>query len=267
MKSLFETALWVVFESESRRLLRSKRFKILFAVTFFPSLIYLLNPSPSGEGIGPMLKSFEALMLDLLSNYWLGIIGQLIAIIIMCDLLASEVERGTIRLLLAKPLRLSTLIAAKFLAGISVLTLLFGVPYTVIWLYNPLVYKTGLSGLWRGLPDLILVLGVSVLILELLGALSMLVSVLINRPLYASLTTFGAVFILQFLVPQMPYLQNAERYTLPYQTAVLLKAGFERIDLSRFTGAPSHSAIALSVLIPVLLFPAWAILVRRDFPD
>ncbi|WP_297474707.1 ABC transporter permease [Thermococcus sp.] len=265
--SAFETGFWVVFVEELRRILRSRRFKVLFAVTFFPSLIYLLSPNPIGEGVEPMLKAFEAMMLDLLPNYWLGIIGQLIAIILMCDLLASEMDRGTIRLLLAKPLRLSELVAAKFLAGISALAVLFGIPYATVWLYNPVVYKTGLDGLWKGLPDLLLVLGVSVLILALLGALSMLVSVLISRPLYASLATFGIVFVLQFLFPQIPYLQNAERYTLSYQTAVLLKAGFERVDLSGFAGVPAHSAAIFLALTVAMLLPAWAILVRRDFPD
>ncbi|WP_297500127.1 ABC transporter permease [Thermococcus sp.] len=265
MNTFFETGFWVVFESELRRILRSRRFKILFVVTLFPSLIYILSPNPAGDGINPMLKAFEAMMLNLLPNYWLGIIGQLIAIILMCDLLASEMEGGTIRLLLAKPLRLSTLIASKFLAGISALAVLFGVPYATVWLYNPVVYKTGLDGLWKGLPDLLLVLGVSVLILALLGALSMFISVIVNRPLYASLATFGVVFILQFLVPQIPYLQNAERYTFTYQTAVLLKAGFDKI--SSFVGVPSHSAIFFIALTIAMLLPAWAILVRRDFPD
>ena len=263
----FKAGFWVVFTTELRRILRSRRFKVLLAVTFFPSLIYLLSPNPVGEGVHAMLKAFEAMMLNLLPNYWLGIIGQLIAIILMCDLLASEMDRGTIRLLLAKPLRLSELVAAKFLAGISALAVLFGIPYATVWLYNPVVYKTGLDGLWKGLPDLLLVLGVSVLILALLGALSMLISVLISRPLYASLATFGIVFVLQFLVPQIPYLQNAERYTLGYQTAVLLKAGFERVNLSSFAGVPVHSAVILLALIAAMLLPVWAILMRRDFPD
>ncbi|CAB49965.1 ABC transporter permease [Pyrococcus abyssi] len=143
-------SFWVIFESELRRIIRARKFKILLAVTFFPSLLYLLNPNPSGEGVDAMLKAFEALMLELLPNYWLGIIGQFITIILMCDLLASEIDRGTIRLLLAKPIKLSVLIASKFLAGISAIAMLFGIPYAVIWLYNPLVYGTGIKGLWRG---------------------------------------------------------------------------------------------------------------------
>ena len=258
---------WVMFENEFRRMLRSRKFKVLFIVTFFPSLIYLISPNASGTGLASMLRSFEALMINLLPNYWLGIIGQLIAIIIMCDLLASEMDRGTIRLLLAKPVRLSSVLTAKFLAGLSALAILFGVPYAVIWLYNPLVYDTGLKGLSRGFPDLSLVLGVSLLVLAALGALSMFISVLVSRPLYASLTTFGIVFVLQFLIPQIPYLKNAERYTLSYQTGVLLNVGFDKIDLSSFIGNPTHTAFILSSLTLLLLVMAWAVLVRKDFPE
>ncbi len=260
-------AFWVIFESEFRRLIRSIKLKVLFLATFFPSLLYLFNPHASGSGVDSMLKAFQALMLDLLPNYWLGIIGQLIAIILMSDLLASEIDRGTIRLLLARPVRLSEVVGAKFLAGMATLAVLFGVPYAVIWLYNPVVYDTGTEGLWKGLPNLAGALGATLLVLATLGALAMLISVIITRPLYASLTAFGIVFLLQFLLPQIPYIKNPQRYTLGYQTAVMLKSSFHKVDLSAFGGSPAHTAIFFAATSALLLVLAWAVLMERDFPD
>ncbi|NJE10793.1 ABC transporter permease [Thermococcus sp. MAR1] len=263
----FQSALWVVFESEFRRLVRSRKLKVLFLATFFPAFIYLLSPNATGSGVDVMLKAFQSLMLDLIPNYWLGIICQLIAIILMSDLLAGEIDRGTIRLLLARPVRLSEVVTAKFLAGLSALAVLFGVPYTVIWLYNSVVYSAGAKGLWEGLSDFLLALGATLLVLALLGALAMLVSVIITRPLYASLATFGVVFLLQFLLPQIPYIKNPERYTLGYQAVVLLKAGFDKVDLSAFVGDSAYTAVFFGAVGAIFLAVAWAVLINLDFPD
>ncbi len=263
----FQSALWVVFESEFRRLIRSRKLKVLFLATFFPAFIYLLSPNATGSGVDVMLKAFQSLMLDLIPNYWLGIIGQLIVIILMSDLLAGEIDRGTIRLLLARPVRLSEVVTAKFLAGLGALAVLFGIPYTVIWLYNSVVYDTGANGLWNGLPDFLLALGATLLVLALLGALAMLVSVIITRPLYASLATFGVVFLLQFLLPQIPYIKNPERYTLGYQAVVLLKAGFDKVDLSTFVGNSTYTTVFFGAVGAIFLAVAWAVLINRDFSD
>ncbi|MDV3103204.1 ABC transporter permease [Thermococcus waiotapuensis] len=264
---LFSSPLWVVFSTEIIKLLRSRKFKVLLAITLFPSVIYLLSPNPSGSGVEGMRKAFQTLMLDLLPNYWLGIIGQLIVIILMSDLLAGEIDRGTIRLLIAKPLCLSELVAAKFLTGLGTLLLLFGIPYAVIWLYNPVVYGAGVDGLWEGFSDLLYVLGVTALLMASIGALSMLLSVVISRPLYASLATFGLTFLLQFLIPQIPYISNPGSYTLGYRAVLLLRGGFREVDLSRFQGSPEYTALfflSSTVLLPVL---TWAALERREFPD
>ncbi|WP_297436244.1 ABC transporter permease [Thermococcus sp.] len=263
----FQSALWVVFESEFRRLIRSRKLKVLFLATFFPAFIYLLSPNATGSGVDVMLKAFQSLMLDLIPNYWLGIIGQLIVIILMSDLLAGEIDRGTIRLLLTRPVRLSEVVTAKFLAGLGALAVLFGIPYTVIWLYNSVVYDTGANGLWNGLPDFLLALGATLLVLAALGALAMLVSVIITRPLYASLATFGVVFLLQFLLPQIPYIKNPERYTLGYRAVVLLKAGFDKVDLSAFVGDSAYTAVFFGAVVLLFLAAAWAVLVNRDFSD
>ncbi len=262
-----EAPFWVMLEVELGRLLRSRKLKVLLLITFFPDIVYLLSPNASGSGVSAMLKSFQYLMLDLLPNYWLGIIGQLITIILMSDLLASEIDRGTVRLLLAKPVKLGEVVAAKFLAGLGALAVLFGVPYLVIWLYNPVVYSTGLDGLKNGLSNFLLVFGATLLVLALLGALTMFISVVISRPLYTALASFGLVFLLQYLLPQVPYIKNPEHYTLGYQTVVLLKSGFDKVDLSTFSGSPTHSVLFLLTAIATFLLLTWGWLRKREFPE
>jgi ABC-2 type transport system permease protein len=247
--------------------MKSRRFKVLLAVMIFPAIIYLFSPNPNGEGIDAMRKAFQGLTVDLLPNYWLGIIGQLIIIILMSDLLASEIDKGTVRLLIARPVRISELVAGKLLAGLGVLAVMFAASYVIIWLYNPVVYGVGLDGLWESLGDFLPAIGVSILVASLLGALSMLISVVISRPLYASLTTFGVIFLLQFILPQIPYVHNPRQYTLGYQTVVLLKGSFDKVNLSAFSGDPSTTFISFVTMILVLLLLTWGAMMRREFPD
>ncbi|WP_297494647.1 ABC transporter permease subunit [Thermococcus sp.] len=253
-----------VLETEFLRLLRSRKFKLLFLVTIFPSILYLLNPNASGTGVGPLKKSFEGLFADLLPNYWLGIIGQLIAVIVMSDLLAGEIDRGTIRLILARPVRMSGFLAGKFLAGLAALALLFGIPYAVIWLYAPLPYQGGLEGIKVLAGSFGVVLGATLVILMFLGALSMFLAVLIGKPLYATLATFGLLFLEQFILPQIPYIDHPERLTLGYQALVMLKGSFGNINV---IGTPLESAVTFLGVSASLLVLTWVLLLKKEFPN
>ncbi len=253
-----------VFETEFLRLLRSRKFKLLFLVTMFPAVIYLLNPGASGTGVENLRAGFEALFTDLLPNYWLGIIGQLIVVIIMSDLIAGEIDRGTIRLILAKPVRMSEFLAGKFLAGLSGLVILFGIPYAVIWFYAPLPYDAGFDGVRALAGDFGAVMGSTVVVLTFLGALSMFLAVLVKRPLYTTLATFGVLFLGQFILPQIPYIEHPERLTLGYQALVMLKASFENLNV---VGTPWETALAFLLTSVGLLVLTWFLLLRQEFPD
>ncbi len=257
----------VIFTTEFRRLIHSIKFKILLLIMAFPAVIYLLNPQPQGTGVEAMRKAFQSLMIDLIPNYWAGIIGQFIIIILMSDLLASEIDKGTIRLLISKPVKISEILIGKFIAGISVMFILFAVPYAIIWLYNPLVYHSGTNGVIDGFRDLALALGSTLLVLASLGALAVVISVIVARPLYASLSTFGIVFLLQFIIPQIPYITHPERYTLGYQTIILLKSSFNLNKIVAFKGNPSYTVLFFSSVIILLLVISWVALSKREFPD
>ncbi len=257
----------IIFTTEFKRLLHSIKFKILLVIMAFPAVIYLLNPQPQGTGIEAMRKAFQSLMIDLIPNYWAGIIGQFIIIILMSDLLAGEIDKGTIRLIISKPVRVSEILIGKFIAGTSVMCILFLVPYAIIWLYNPVVYHTGISGLTKSFQDLVLAFASTLLVLASLGALTMAISVIVTRPLYASLSTFGIVFLLQFIIPQIPYITHPERYTLGYQTIILLKSSFDLNQIAAFKGNPSYTALFFGGVIILLLVISWVTLSKREFPE
>ena len=253
-----------VFETEFLRLLRSRKFKLLFLVTIFPAVIYLLSPNASGTGVESLRAGFEGLFADLLPNYWLGVIGQLIAVIIMTDLIAGEIDRGTIRLILARPVKLGEFLAGKFLAGLSALLVLFGIPYAIIWFYAPLPYDAGFDGIRALTGDFGVVMGSTVVVLAFLGALSMFLAVLVRRPLYATLATFGVLFLGQFILPQVPYIEHPERLTLGYQALVMLKVSFENLNI---VGTPWETALAFLLTSAGLLALSWFTLLKQEFPD
>ncbi len=258
---------FVILETEFRRITRSRRFLAILLVTVFPAVIYLFNPEATGKGLDAMLEAYQSLMAELVPSYWLGVIGQLLAIILMSDLLASEIDKGTIRLLLAKPVKMSEIIMGKFAAGILALTTLFIIPYIVIWLYNPVVYGTGYNGLAKSISDVLLVAAATILVLAALGSLSMMVSALITRSLYASLVSFGIVFLSQYIIPQIPYVENPSHYTIGYQVLVILKEGFERINLQSIQGNSCHTIVFFSTLTTAFLAATWVFLTRRDFTE
>lgn len=259
------TPFMALVESEFSRMVGSRKFKALFAVTLLPSIIYLLSPSPQGKGVDAMLEGVESLLANLIPNYWLGIIGQFIAIIPMSDLIAGEIDRGTIRLLLAKPIRISEIVAGKFLAGLAALMILYGTPIAIILAYAPLPYHAGLDGLEKVAEPLLYAIAAAMLVLVLLGSLTILVSSIIPRPLYAALAAFGLVFLAQYLIPQIPYIENPEDYTLAHLALVLLKPGFTSIELAMVAGDPLREAAASLLIALALLVGSWIILSQRDY--
>ncbi len=187
----------------------------------------------------------------------------------MSDLLASEIDRGgTIRILLTKPIRKSEIVLGKFLSGITAIAVIFGVPYLIMQVYMVLLYKSGFEGGFRTtFDDLLFATGITLLVLGSLGAVSMLLSVILSRPLYASLASFGLVFTAQFILPQLPFFDDPERFNLSYQIGVLLKKGFTlNTGLDSYKGDPGMSALFfLSVILVSLILTLLGGLYRKEY--
>jgi len=111
-------------------------------------------------------------------------------------------------------------------------------------------------------------LGVTLLLLGTLGALAVLLSVVVSRPLYASLSAFALVFVAQFILPQLPFFDNPERFTLNYQVGVLLKSHFTlHAGLDTYKGEPGMTVLFfIGSIIAALLFTLLGIY-RKEYPD
>ncbi|AIU70862.1 ABC transporter permease [Thermococcus eurythermalis] len=259
----------VLYSSEVSRILRARRFKVMLAAMLLPVVVYFFTHEEITEyGAKALERSFQIVTSEFMVNFWLGVIGQLVAIILMSDLLASEIDRGTIRLLLTKPIRKSEIVFGKFLAGMTGIAVLFGVPYLVLQIYGVLLYKAGLEGFRATFDEALYALGVTLLLLGALGALAVLLSVVVSRPLYASLSAFALVFVAQFILPQLPFFDNPERFTLNYQVGVLLKSHFTlHAGLDAYKGEPRMTALFfIGSIIAALLFTLLGIY-RKEYPD
>ncbi|WP_048148735.1 ABC transporter permease [Palaeococcus ferrophilus] len=259
----------VLYSSEVSRIIRARRFKVMLAAMLLPVIVYFFTHEEITEyGARALERSFQIVTSEFMVNFWLSVIGQLVAIILMSDLLASEIDRGTIRLLLTKPIRKSEIVFGKFLAGLTGLAILFGVPYMLLQVYGVLLYKAGLEGFTATLDETLYALGVTLLLLGSLGALAMLLSILVSRPLYASLSAFALVFVAQFILPQLPFFDNPERFTLNYQVGVLLKSSFTlHAGLDAYKGEPAMSALFfVGAILAALLFTLLGIY-RKEYPE
>ena len=257
----------VLYLNEVYRLLKSRRLKVMLALMLLPVIVYFFTHEEITEYSAKALEiSFQINVSQFLINFWASVIGQLVVIIIMSDLLASEIDRGTIRILLTKPIKKSEIVIGKFFSGVTAMVIIFGIPYLIMQIYMVLLYKSGFEGVRATFDDLLFATGITILVLGSLGAFSMLLSVILSRPLYASLASFGLVFAAQFILPQLPFFDDPERFNLSYQIGVLLKKGFTlHTGLDSYKGDPNMSALFfLSVILMSLIFTLLA-LYRKEY--
>lgn len=257
----------VLYSNEVPRLIRSKKLKVMLALMFLPVLVYFFSHESITEY---STKAFQISLQVTFSNYmvsfWASVIGQPMVIILMSELLASEIDRGTMRLLLTKPIRKSEILFGKLFAGMTGLAVIFGVPHLILYVYMVLLYKRGFGGFTATIGDILLALGVTLLVLGTLGAFSMFLSVMLSRPLYASLASFGVIFVAQFILPQLPFSDDPERFTLNYQLGVLLKKGFTlHTGLDAYKGDPTTSALFFGAVMLLSLIFALIGLYRREY--
>ncbi|AIF69623.1 ABC transporter permease [Palaeococcus pacificus DY20341] len=257
----------ILYQNEIIRLLKSRRFKVMLSVMLLPVVVYFFTHEEITEyGVKALERSFQINMSEFMINFWMGVIGQLIVIILMSDLLASEIDKGTMRLLLTKPIRKSEIVIGKFSAGMTALAVLYGIPYLTMQIYGVLLYKSGFEGFTSTLNDFLFALGVTLLLLGSLGAFAMFLSIIVARPLYASLASFAVVFIAQFIIPSLPFFDNPERFNLSYQVGVLLKKGFSlHTGLDAYKGDPNMSALFFLSIILISLILTLVGIYRKEY--
>lgn len=174
----------------------------------------VMEPVPATPGVGLLEKLvFGAQAFAAGAAYWVGI---LLALFATGGLVAALTERGTVDLILAKPLSRSAVLAAR-LAGVwavalALCTYLLGAVWFVIALK---------SGVWS--PSLLLGIGVVWGMFVVLYGVVTLVSVWSGSGPLALVVTFGIVFVtLVLAIPELRLqLQPAWRWAVDVPRAVL----------------------------------------------
>jgi ABC-type transport system involved in multi-copper enzyme maturation permease subunit len=124
----------------------------------------------------------------------------LFAVLYAGSLVSGEKESGTLKLVLSNPAQRSAIITAKFLGGISVLLIPFGVStllgVLILLLEGFPLFAAG------NLGRLIVLAGLSVLYLSALFALGLLISTRTHRTSLALLASFFVWIFLTFVIPK-----------------------------------------------------------------
>jgi len=114
---------------------------------------------------------------------WLVI---LFVAIVAPELVSRDLRAGVLPLYFSRPLRASDYIGAKFVALVTAVWLLLGVPQLIMFLGAAFTTKTGMSGVWNELGDLLPGWAYSMLWALLFAAISLLVASLTGKRAFAA---------------------------------------------------------------------------------
>ena len=132
-------------------------------------------------------------------RFVVGVIFSLLALLLSYDAINGEKQTGTLRLMLANPVSIRTLLLAKWASLNVVLALAFLVPFLAslgIALLSPTVTLSG-----AGLLRLIAIALVSLLYLSVFAGLGLLVSTLFREPYSAASVALLLWVVVVFIVP------------------------------------------------------------------
>ncbi|MDT4995215.1 MAG: type transport system permease protein [Actinoplanes sp.] len=102
------------------------------------------------------------------------------------ELVSRDMRAGVLPLYFSRPLRAADYIGAKWAALVSAVWLLLGVPQLVIFLGAAFTTKTGFSGVWKELGDLLPAWGYSLLWAVLFASISLLVASITGKRAFAA---------------------------------------------------------------------------------
>lgn len=221
------TKLFIIAEYELRRILGSRKFKIMLAIMLLPNIAFLLGsggiiPVETGETVS--LEEFWISTGDSILNYWTGLPGQILFILITSEMLAGEYENETFKLLITKPLKKSEIVLGKWLAFVVTVVLLVLPPITISAVLICVVY----GGFWDGFITIMtydLWVGVLAVVVgaTIIGTITLMFSASSTKSLYAALSAFVVTLLYQTFIPQLTWLENTGQYTLSYQLGVILE--------------------------------------------
>ena len=114
---------------------------------------------------------------------WLVI---LFVAIVAPELVSRDMRSGVLPLYFSRPLRAADYIGAKFVALVTAVWLILGVPQFVMFLGAAFTTKTGFSGIWNELGDLLPARAYAALWAVLFAAISLLIASLTGKRAFAA---------------------------------------------------------------------------------
>jgi len=102
------------------------------------------------------------------------------------ELVSRDLRSGVLPLYFSRPLRAADYIGAKFVALVSAVWLLLGVPQFIMFLGAAFTTKTGMTGVWNEVGDLLPAWAYSLLWAVVFAAISLLVASLTGKRAFAA---------------------------------------------------------------------------------
>ncbi|MCL2735459.1 MAG: hypothetical protein FWD75_02370 [Propionibacteriaceae bacterium] len=210
----------------------------------------LLSGTDLGNGI--ILQMPPATALDSWTQYFknIGQMGVLILVIVFCGVTGTELSKGTLTTILAKGMRRSTVILAKFSVATVIWTLSFVVSLAVTYAYT--VYYWG-SG---PLPHALLAFG-SLWVFGVLLIACMVLGGILLSTIYGALVAVAVVVVAGNLVALSPA-------TAPYNPISLAGGTVALLDGSKTTGDFLPAVWISLALILVLLGASVAVFDKKQ---
>ena len=106
--------------------------------------------------------------------------------IVAPELVSRDMRAGVLPLYFSRPLRAADYIGAKWASLVTAVWLLLGVPQLIIFLGAAFTTKTGFSGVWKELGDLLPAWGYSLLWAVLFASISLLIASLTGKRAFAA---------------------------------------------------------------------------------
>ncbi len=174
--------------------------------------------------------------------------GQIFLVILSSDQVASEVENDTLSLVMGKPVYHSEMIIGKFMGLLSILAVLQVPTLLVVYYSNLARYKAEFPyALVSSLDEVIAMLFLVIAIQGMILALSLMISSIFDRSLYAILTGILGLFIVSSVSDGIAANPDAANYlSLSYYLDAILPVFF--FNLEKLDSQPSVLALFLVIL-------------------
>jgi ABC-2 type transport system permease protein len=172
--------------------------------------------------------------------FTISLLGALYVALVGGDMVAKEVEDGTMRMILARPISRLRLLAVKW-AACALYTFLLMIFLGITSLLAGALYRRGLGnlfvfvpheglfsvfgtgeGLWRYARS-VLFLG---LVTQIIAAAAFMFSCFNMKPAAATILTLSLMFV-DFVLRNIPYFDSFKKYFITYHTACWVRTYFE----------------------------------------